>query len=791
MQEAALPSQSLNEDFSEDFDDGQHKLAMKKAEQAEKERKTLAKRETTAVAWLQYFTLAVIIITALVVCLGVYFYTRNDEQHDFEHVFESSAVRVISSFHDSVARILVGVDALAVGITSHAVATGATFPMVHIPDWPLRGATTRILTKSVASNFFPLITDETRAEWEAYVTKKVTQEKVQKKAFKEDSQYIARQDKMFGLETLEFKPPTEGSPLAGRNFSTELSMLKGGVQPNGTGPYLAFYHTSPVLPAPALPNLNILTFPPLAAGVKHVLETKLAYLSNAVNPSAMFHMFLARGQFRHDQETFLSDAVTPFIYPVFNNFSPERSLVGVCLANIYWRLHFENILPENARGIIAVLSNSVNQTFTYQLDGAAVAFLGKGDLHDTRYDKYEISADISDYLKSQASVQTQAYTAVPLTETGVQYSLSLYPSKELEDQYLSNDPVTFAVVVATVFLFTSMVFLAYNFMVERRQKVVLDRAVKSAAVVGNLFPEEVKEQLINDSVAKKTKSNTWQAKDGDLNNRQNPALKTIASKYPEVTIMFADIAGFTSWSSERDPEAVFELLGTLYAAFDALAAKRDVFKVETIGDCYLAVTGLPSPQPDHALRMCKFARDCMQKVKLLTASLADSLGHDTLNLSFRVGLHSGSVTAGVIRGDKSRFQLFGDTVNTAARMESNGVKSKIHVSKQTAQQLIQHGREDILIEREEKIFAKGKGHLQTFFLSDEFTTSISETATFTTMSISGSSGNLNLLGYEDKPPQECAFKSSDETVDDMPYAATSAQGGEDEEVLITRDDIWT
>ena len=125
----------------------------------------------------------------------------------------------------------------------------------------------------------------------------------------------------------------------------------------------------------------------------------------------------------------------------------------------------------------------------------------------------------------------------------------------------------------------------------------------------------------------------------------------------------------------------------------------------------MAATGLPDPQDDHALRMAKFARDCMQKVKIITASLAPTLGVDTLNLAFRVGLNSGAVTAGVIRGDKSRFQIFGDTVNTAARMESNGEKSKIHVSSSTAKELIRLGRASILVEREERIFAKGKGYL--------------------------------------------------------------------------------
>ena len=162
-----------------------------------------------------------------------------------------------------------------------------------------------------------------------------------------------------------------------------------------------------------------------------------------------------------------------------------------------------------------------------------------------------------------------------------------------------------------------------------------------------------------------------------------PLTKTLAKQ---------DLAGFTKWSSGRPPHDIFLLLETIYAAFDRIAKRRGVFKIETvsprlsmlegelcelnlslrtlshcqIGDCYLAITGVPCPQKDHAVIMAKFACDCMERMNyLIHSKLMDQLGEDTAELKLRVGLHSGPVTAGVLRGDRARFQLFGDTVNVA------------------------------------------------------------------------------------------------------------------------------
>jgi class 3 adenylate cyclase len=93
-----------------------------------------------------------------------------------------------------------------------------------------------------------------------------------------------------------------------------------------------------------------------------------------------------------------------------------------------------------------------------------------------------------------------------------------------------------------------------------------------------------------------------------------------------VWLLVADISGFTAWCSEREPSQVFLLLETIYSEYDAIAKKRKIFKVETIGDCYMAVAGLPEPRDDHALLMCRFARECLYKIRVLLNELEVTLG---------------------------------------------------------------------------------------------------------------------------------------------------------------------
>jgi class 3 adenylate cyclase len=170
------------------------------------------------------------------------------------------------------------------------------------------------------------------------------------------------------------------------------------------------------------------------------------------------------------------------------------------------------------------------------------------------------------------------------------------------------------------------------------------------------------------------------------------------------------------------------LLETIYGALDKIGKRRGIFKVETIGDCYVGVSGVPVPRDDHAITMSRFARDCLAKIHELTLKLEGTLGPGTKELTFRIGLHSGPVTGGVLRGENARFQLFGDTMNTASRLETTGMPNRVHISTATMELLSEAGKAHWARPRESIVFAKGKGKIQTYWLRLNSEKGDSETA---------------------------------------------------------------
>jgi class 3 adenylate cyclase len=179
----------------------------------------------------------------------------------------------------------------------------------------------------------------------------------------------------------------------------------------------------------------------------------------------------------------------------------------------------------------------------------------------------------------------------------------------------------------------------------------------------------------------------------------------IADGFAEVTVLFADLVDFTRRSQDADPERVVQVLDELFSALDRLAERHGLEKIKTVGDAYMVVGGLPEARPDHAEAVAEMALAVREEVP----RHRDPGGRP---LAVRIGIDTGPVVAGVIGRRKFSYDLWGDTVNTASRMESGGVPGCIQVTERTYRRL--RGR--YRFERRGPVQVKGKGELVTWFL---------------------------------------------------------------------------
>jgi PAS domain S-box-containing protein len=180
---------------------------------------------------------------------------------------------------------------------------------------------------------------------------------------------------------------------------------------------------------------------------------------------------------------------------------------------------------------------------------------------------------------------------------------------------------------------------------------------------------------------------------------------TIADSFEDVSVLFADLVGFTEFSNRRSAKELVEVLNVIFSGFDQLAEKHGLEKIKTIGDAYMVVAGLPMPRPDHTSAIAYMALDMQQSLTQVNAKTGESF-------SMRIGINSGSVVAGVIGLKKFSYDLWGDTVNTASRMESLGIPGAIQVTTQTYERL----RDKFIFEERGIIPVKGKGEMTTYLL---------------------------------------------------------------------------
>ncbi|VDM27989.1 unnamed protein product [Toxocara canis] len=181
-----------------------------------------------------------------------------------------------------------------------------------------------------------------------------------------------------------------------------------------------------------------------------------------------------------------------------------------------------------------------------------------------------------------------------------------------------------------------------------------------------------------------------------------------AREFDEATIMFSDIANFQYIVFSSEPKDVVYLLNEIFTKFDRLVVQHSVYKVETVGDSYMTVGGVPEEKPDHCETICYVAVGMLWEAR----SVSDPITGQPLQV--RIGIHSGPVVAGVVGNKMPRYCLFGDSVNTASRMQSHGTPGRIHCSKAAFQCAQKTGRFEFICRGQ--IQVKGKGLMETYFL---------------------------------------------------------------------------
>ena len=225
---------------------------------------------------------------------------------------------------------------------------------------------------------------------------------------------------------------------------------------------------------------------------------------------------------------------------------------------------------------------------------------------------------------------------------------------------------------------------------EKKREVEMDREIikkereKSDALLLNILPEKIAKRL--------------KAGEG-----------MIAERFDQVTVFFSDIVGFTEMSKQITPEQLVDRLNTIFSEMDAIAFKHGLEKIKTIGDAYMCVCGLPEPQKDHAHRVAKFALDVKEVIEKLNST------PEMNTLAVRMGIHSGTVVAGVIGKRKFAYDLWGETVNLASRLESHAEVMQIHCSQATFNLL----KNNFRFTPRGTVELRGLGKQETYFLVEE------------------------------------------------------------------------
>ena len=297
----------------------------------------------------------------------------------------------------------------------------------------------------------------------------------------------------------------------------------------------------------------------------------------------------------------------------------------------------------------------------------------------TSYKYYKDHIAYRDSVKNIESVQQMA-------DLRTNYEVSQKQTEvDLLSQQKKNQRIVVIATAIALFLIGLLAFGLFrrNKFIQKTKQIIEEEKDRSDNLLLNILPEETAKEL----------------KDSG---------KVLAKKFESVTVLFSDFKGFTKYSENLSPEALVETIGFYFSKFDEITEKYGLEKIKTIGDAYMCAGGLPFPTEDHAHNMVRAAFEIAEFVE----ETKNNVDASELNFDIRIGINTGPVVAGVVGSKKFAYDIWGDTVNVASRMESMSEPGKINISENTYEII----KDTFNCEYRGKIQAKGKGEIEMYFV---------------------------------------------------------------------------
>ena len=374
-------------------------------------------------------------------------------------------------------------------MTAYSQQANSSWPFMTVNDFQQRAASTRGSAGALCLHFVPIVQDTDAAQWGEYSVKK--QGWIDEGRAYQTSKGIPD----------DLSPDKGESKIVPMIYEISNETSVGIALPKGPGPYFPLWQQSPITPELSV-NFNLIAWPHEKPFIETVASTGQVSIGriNTAPPGGIdsddyltrsFAYYMSLDEMEVMEYT--GEPMSTVYVPIMDSFEEDRKPAALFVAVSTWSSYFEELLGPLSTAIRVVLENTCDGAFTYEVRGTEVVYLGPGNLGDPSYEEMVIEFNLDENEFEEIEENTVMLT---LNQDLCRFSLHVYPTQATDLYYNDNFPLVITFVIAAVFFLTAAVFLMYDIMVEKRQKVILDSAKRSNAIVTSIFPKKVRDQLM-------------------------------------------------------------------------------------------------------------------------------------------------------------------------------------------------------------------------------------------------------------------------------------------------------